>query len=173
MFLQGANVVILQCSLSWTACKVILGDLFWSPWVIHGEAGSFRGNAETIPLMSLGQFVNVIEGVVMVITWPGTAITERGSDMASGTQFLFKELSQQPAFDKFMQHAAQWVTLAEGQSFWIPYGWRYALVTRFNLTSPVSSTSLIAPAVTQAMTKKMPRALVTRSACSCRIFCTR
>ena len=133
---------------------------FAAPWIIHGETGSFRGNLEQIPLMSLGQFVNIIEGVVMVVAWPGAAIAERGSSLANGTQFLFKDLSQQPAFDKFMSEAAQWVTLAAGQSFWIPYGWFYALVTRLKSISPASSTCLIAPVVTQAMTKTMPRLLM-------------
>ena len=106
-------------------------------------------------MMCFGHFGHIVGGAITLITWKSEAILEAGANLHTGETFLFEDLAPGAPFNKFADEHFQFATLGEGQSWWLPYGHCYAIITHLGSRSKV----IIQPVVSHVLVKKMPQAI--------------
>ena len=96
-----------------------------------------------------------------MITWKSEAIVEAGANLHNSETFLFEELGLGIPFNRFADTHFQFVTLSPGQSFWLPYGHCFAMITNLDSRSRV----IVQPVISHSLVKKMPMATANLATC--------
>ena len=125
---------------------------FGSPWLLIGQPGTARFGNHGWSLPGMGQFINIISGSVVLVTFPLRACIEQGSSMEQAAQWLLNMSMQ--SFSGFANPLIQAATLTEGCTAWLPYGHSVILINTVEANAP--SCVLSAPYMSAMLAKNYP-----------------
>lgn len=103
------------------------------PFVLKQRMFGYR-SIDSFPCLGLGAWCHALEGSALVVTWPFSALTEKGADPADVESFLGSLTASE--FTAFIEHSGHFFEVKVGALAYMPYGW-HCLIIGISETSSI------------------------------------